>query len=79
MSRGGEDPRLRARAREDAARALPVLGLLLLVSPLLDAFGWVGRPFGIPAAYFYLFAAWAFLIALTARLSRRLVGPPPRG
>ena len=63
---------LRRQKREDAALVLPFLGVLLLVSPMLDAVYGIDRIFGIPAVVFYIFFAWVFLIALAARLARLL-------
>ena len=64
---------LARRKREDSAFALPVLGLLLLASPLLDLVAGDLQVFGIPAAYAYVFAAWIGLILLTRALARRLM------
>ena len=63
---------LRRQKREDAALVLPFFGVLLLVSPMLDAAYGIDSIFGIPAVVFYIFFAWVFLIALAARLARLL-------
>jgi hypothetical protein len=80
MSESGpatDDPDLAERAlrrqkREDAALALPFFGVLLLVSPILNAIIGFERVLGIPAPAFYIFFVWVFLIVLAARLSRLL-------
>lgn len=62
----------RRRRVRDAARLLPVLGVVLLVVPLLwtrsDQPGGVGNA----AALIYVFAVWAGLIAAANLLSRLL-------
>ncbi len=63
---------LRRQKREDAALVLPFFGVLLFVSPILNAVLGLERLFGIPAPVFYIFAVWAFMIALSARLARLL-------
>ncbi|MEM9550793.1 MAG: hypothetical protein AAGA05_06445 [Pseudomonadota bacterium] len=64
----------RRRRIRDAARLLPVLGVLLLAVPLLwpsadpaprDA---VSNDVSMSAAMVYVFSTWAFLIAATAVL-----------
>ncbi|MSU91960.1 hypothetical protein GE300_20605 [Rhodobacteraceae bacterium 2CG4] len=62
------------RKREDAALAVPALGVLLLVSPVLNIFAGSGRILGLPAVFVWIFAVWGGLILLTFRLTRRL--PP---
>jgi hypothetical protein len=54
--------------------ALFLLGVLLFAPPLLVVFNKPTRILGVPALYLYLFAAWAFLIALVALLIRRAAG-----
>lgn len=63
---------LRRQKREDAALVLPFLGVLLLVSPILNAVYGMDTLFGIPAVVFYIFGVWVVLIALAARLARLL-------
>jgi hypothetical protein len=63
---------LRRQKREDAALALPFLGVLLLVSPILNAVTGFHLLLGIPAPVFYIFFVWVFLIVLAARLARVL-------
>jgi len=60
------------RKREDAALAVPALGVLLLVSPVMNIFTRDGTILGLPAAFVWVFAVWVFLILLTRRLTRRL-------
>ena len=63
---------LHRRKREESAMAVPALGCLLLLSPLLNLFVGDGTIFGIPSAFAYVFAVWAGLILLTRGLARRL-------
>ena len=56
----------------DRAMLLPLLGCLLLVSPLLNLLQLDLRVLGIPFTALYLFAVWGLLIACAALLSRRL-------
>ena len=81
MSTEGADLAERAlqrRKREDAAVAVPALGVLLLISPLLNVVAGLDSLFGVPAAYVYVFTVWAGLILLTWRLARRLSGSAER-
>jgi hypothetical protein len=48
--------------------ALFLLGFLLLNYPLLNLFAGPGRVLGIPVLYAYVFAVWALLIGLMARV-----------
>ncbi|MEM8788985.1 MAG: hypothetical protein AAGE76_12055 [Pseudomonadota bacterium] len=64
----------RRRNRQDRAAFVPALGVMLLVSPLLDVFGGAGLVFGMPVGFLYLFLVWAGLILLTWRLARMLGG-----
>lgn len=43
-----------------------LLGLVLFNPPVLTIFGQGGNLAGVPLLFFYLFAAWAALIALMA-------------
>jgi hypothetical protein len=49
--------------------ALCMLGMLLFNYPVLTLFNVSGSVFGVPALYAYIFAAWAGLIALMARVA----------
>ncbi len=61
----------RSRRLSDAARALPVLGLFLLLVPVL--WSQDGRPGASTATIgVYLFIIWALLIAVAALLAPRL-------
>lgn len=51
--------------------ALSLLGLLAFNYPLLAVFNVDGTVYGVPILYAYLFAAWAVLIALVARIADR--------
>ncbi|MBD3625812.1 MAG: hypothetical protein HUJ24_10660 [Rhodobacteraceae bacterium] len=70
---------LNRRKREDAALAVPALGVLLLVSPVMNIFTRDGTILGLPAAFVWVFAVWAFLILLTWRLTRRLQNADDKG
>ena len=64
----------RSRRVMDAARALPVLGVFLLLIPIL----WTGDSGDMPSTRVgtvYLFIIWAGLIAAAAILSRYLDKP----
>lgn len=61
----------RRRRMIDAARLLPVLGVILVCIPLL----WKGTPEGLSKttyAMFYFFAVWILLAVLSAVISRYL-------
>lgn len=68
----------RRRRLADAARLLPVAGLIAVILPVL----WLrpdGEGLNIAAEAVYLFALWGVLIALSTALSRALMAnPPPR-
>ena len=51
--------------------ALCALGVLLFNYPILALFNVPGDVFGVPVLYAYIFAAWALLIALMARVAER--------
>ena len=64
----------RRRRMHDAARALPVLGTVLLLLPLL----WTvsdGPATSNADATLYVFAVWSLLIVLSAGVSRALRPP----
>lgn len=63
---------LARRKLRDAAVALPLAGIALLASPLLDVVASSGRILGLPVGAVYVFGAWFALIAVAARLARRL-------
>ena len=58
-------------ARAARLACLFLLGCLLFNYPLLALFNVRASFFGIPLLYVYLFAAWALLIALVARVMER--------
>jgi hypothetical protein len=72
-----EQPLARAaldrRRRRDIAIALPVAGLVLFASPLLDLMARGGSLGGIPLAALYVFGGWFALIWATAQIARRLL------
>lgn len=51
--------------------ALFLLGCLLLNYPIFSLFAGAARVFGVPLLYFYVFFAWALLIALMAIVIER--------
>ena len=57
---------LRPSRTRELLIALFLLGGLVFTPPLLIIFNKASRFLGIPVLYFYLFAAWALLIALVA-------------
>lgn len=60
--------------RRDLARVLPVAGVVMLASPLLDVAAGGGTVFGIPTGVLYVFGVWGALILGAALLARRLLG-----
>jgi hypothetical protein len=46
--------------------ALFIFGCLLFNYPVLSLFNVAAEAFGVPVLYAYIFAAWAFLVALMA-------------
>ena len=62
----------RSSKARDAAVALPLFGVLLLMPPVISLFAAPADPFGIPLIVLYLFGTWAGLIACAALLARRL-------
>lgn len=61
----------RLRRLSDAARFLPVLGIVLFLLPLLWPDPATGRAATAPSAA-WLFLGWGALILLTALIARRL-------
>lgn len=61
----------RQKTRE-VAFVLPVVGVLLLLSPLVSLFKDAGSVFGIPMAVLYVFGVWVALIVVAVLLARRL-------
>lgn len=62
----------RKRKNREAAALLPVLGVILLLTPMISAFTQDTRTGGIPNAVFYVFGVWLLLIGLTILLAPRL-------
>lgn len=56
----------------ELAFLLPVLGAVLLLPPVVMVVSGAAEATGLPLFVPYLFAVWAFLIAATRLLSRRL-------
>ncbi|MEO0485658.1 MAG: hypothetical protein AAF092_07080 [Pseudomonadota bacterium] len=68
----------RRRRVADAARAVPVLGGMLVMLPLLWPPGGDGSDGGVStvAAFLYIFGLWVVMILAAAVLSRWLVSAP---
>lgn len=65
----------RQRRLRDAAKLMPVLGLILLVLPI----AWSSAPSGEPAnsdRVVYIFGVWIMLIVLTAIFASRMRADP---
>ena len=62
----------RKRKTREAAAFLPILGILLLLTPLVSVFTQDSQLDGIPNAVFYVFGVWFVLIGLTVLLAPRL-------
>ena len=62
----------RRRRRQDAALVLPLLGVLLLATPVLALFTKDITIFGAPLPFLYVFGVWFILILLARRLARGL-------
>lgn len=60
-----------ARKLGDAAWFLPLVGVLLLATPLISAVTGEGEAV-LPRALLYIFGVWAALIVLAAFLAHRL-------
>jgi hypothetical protein len=59
------------RRFRDLATLLPILGVLLLATPIVSIFTQSGQIFGLPSPIFYIFGIWAGLIILAFALARR--------
>ncbi len=62
----------RRRRRQDAALVLPVFGIIMLMTPVLQLFSRDAKIFGAPLPFVYVFGMWILLIILAKRLSRLL-------
>jgi len=62
----------RKRKTREVAAFLPILGVILLLTPLVSAFTQSTRMDGIPNAVLYIFGVWFVLIGLTRLLAPRL-------
>lgn len=62
----------RRRRRQDAALVLPLLGVLLLATPVLALFTKEISIFGAPLPFLYVFGVWFILILLSRRMARKL-------
>lgn len=61
-----------SRNTPDAAVALPLFGLLLLMPPLISLFATGLEIGGVPLIVLYVFGVWIALIVCTALLARHL-------
>jgi len=68
-----DQPQRDGKAR-DRALVLPLVGALLLISPLAGIFQLDAKLGGVPFTLVYLFTVWAVLIVGAAALSRHLRG-----
>ena len=68
----------RRRRLRDAARLLPVLGILCLLVPLLWSSG-EDAPTSTARGFIYVSAVWLGLILVAGLLSRRLAEPESPG
>jgi hypothetical protein len=59
------------KAKQPRFVALCMLGVVLFNFPVLALFNVSGTVLGVPVLYAYIFAAWAFLIALMAFVAER--------
>jgi hypothetical protein len=59
---------MRPNIKGQRLAALFLAGFLLFNYPLLTLFAGSVHVFGIPVLYFYVFAVWALLIGLMARV-----------
>jgi hypothetical protein len=73
MNKRSTDP---ARV-QDAARLLPLVGVILLMPPVVSLFVADATVGGVPLIVVYLFCTWLALIGFAAWLARRL-SPPER-
>lgn len=64
-------PKRTGRRFRDLATLLPIIGVLLLVTPVVSIFTQTGRFFGLPAPFVFVFGVWAGLIVLAFGLARR--------
>ncbi len=62
----------RRRRRQDAALVLPLMGVLLLATPVLALFTKDIVIFGAPLPFLYVFTVWFILILLARRMARVL-------
>lgn len=65
------------RRKAGLALLVPLIGLVLLVSPLLDGFTQNTQGFVNLRVLFYIFGVWAILILVTLGMSYWLVGDVP--
>lgn len=69
----------RDRKTGDRAIVLVLVGLVLLMPPLANAFHFDLKIFGVPFTMVYLFGVWAALIICAARLAPALKAMDERG
>ncbi len=60
------------RRRMDAALAIPVFAIFLLMSPFISVFKWDIHIFGAPLTVIYTFGSWLGLVLVTRQISRTL-------
>ena len=67
------DPASDARKARDAAMALPLVGVVVMLPPVAQIFAIDGRILGIPVPFVYIFGVWAALIAGARVAGRRVL------
>jgi hypothetical protein len=75
----GSAARRRERRLGEFALALPLFAAFLFLPPFMLVFAGGSRVGGVPLAVAYLFGAWALVVLLAWRLSRRLRDGSPTG
>ena len=71
LNRSMEERRVR-----DMSAALPILGVLIFMTPIIRVFAGAGTVLGLPVTFLFLFGCWLVLIMIARRLSHRLITEP---
>ncbi|MCL5776314.1 hypothetical protein M1105_04825 [Limibaculum sp. FT325] len=67
------DPGLAVRKARDAALALPLVGLILVMPPVAQIFAIDARIGGVPVVLAYIFGVWILLVAGARSVGRRIL------